>query len=456
MSFDPILADIRFGCGLSPRQGVAQGADAVVDRLMGQDDAAAIWPIEGFGTYQARIESLQEFRRVMKRNPSEKMQGEARRAQKEIQKTARRDQILWAGQTMLRRAGTADGFRERLVAFWADHFTVRGKAGLLRYAAAPYVEDTIRPRVAGRFGDMLRAAATAPMMLHYLDQGRSAGPGSAKGRKGRGLNENLAREMLELHTLGVGGPYDQGDVVEFAELLAGLTYDASTGFRFREDHAEPGAEQIMGVRYGGDGPARIEDVLAALDDLARHPSTAAHIARKLAVHFVSDTPDPGLIDAMRAAFQASDGDLAQVYRAMLAHPMAWVGAGNVKPPLDFITSALRGLDVRDMPVRNIRNMQMLYQNPMALMGQSWERPDGPDGWPEEDSAWITPQRLAGRLQWALNVPSVVAKPLPDPRHFVKTLLGDRAPATVITAARRAETRAEGIAVILASPAFQRM
>ncbi|WP_101067788.1 DUF1800 domain-containing protein, partial [Roseovarius salinarum] len=398
--------------------------------------------------------------RAARRAATEGDREAARRDARRRKRGLRRDAARWAGQMLLRRALGEDGLRERLTAFWADHFTAVGKGALMRELHTPHVEQAVRPHVAGRFSEMVRAVATQPMMLRYLDQHRSVGPNSRAAERNRrlgGLNENLAREMLELHTLGPAGPYDQADVRELAELLTGLTFNARDGFVFRADRAEPGAETVLGVSYGGRG-GRLSDIHAALDDLATHPATARHIAKKLAVHFVSDAPAPDLVAHMAARFAAADGDLAQVYAAMLEHPAAWDPvARNVKAPVDFVGSALRALDIvpghlpRDRP----GEMRDTLLTPLALMGQEWARPLAPDGWPEDDAAWITPQRLAARLQWAMSAPFLLRKVLPDPRDFVHVALGARAPNDVIAAARASESRAEGIGVVLASPAFQR-
>jgi uncharacterized protein (DUF1800 family) len=296
------------------------------------------------------------------------------------------------------------------------------------------------------------------LMLHYLDQQGTAGPNSPQAQKypnRLGFNENLAREMIELHTLGVGGPYTQTDVRELAELLTGLAFRAETGTDFRPPLAEPGAETILGQSYGGDGPATLHDIHAALHDLARHPATARHIAGKLATHFVADAADPDLVAKIEKTWLATGGDLLSVYEALLTHPAAWDPApGNVKQPFDYIASACRALDIpADVLTRRV---VPLVQTPMRLMGQFWQEPMGPDGLPEEDRAWISPQGLAARVQWAFMVPQLFREDLPDPRDFVDTALGSRAPDAVRFAASAAETRADGIGVVLASPAFQRM
>jgi len=244
-------------------------------------------------------------------------------------------------------------------------------------------------------------------------------------------------------------------VRDFALLLTGLSYHPDQGFVYRPNMAEPGAETVLGVSYGGD-TATMGDIDAALQDLALHPATGTHLAWKLAVHFVGDDPDADMVVAMANAYVAAKGDLVPMYEAMLAHPAAWEGAGNVKQPLDFIGSSLRALDIRDLPLRQSDKLGLLLEQPMALMGQPWARPEGPDGWPEADEDWINPQRLAGRLQWALNVPRVLTRNLPDPRALLGQVLARPAPEALSFAAKAAETRAEGVALILSSPAFQRM
>jgi uncharacterized protein (DUF1800 family) len=287
----------------------------------------------------------------------------------------------------------------------------------------------------------------------------SVGPNSdvaARRKKNTGLNENLAREVMELHTLGVDGPYTQSDVRQLAELFTGLTFQVNAGFKFNKHFAEPGSETVLGKEYGGD-QTRLRDIHTALRDLARHPATARHLSWKLAVHFVSDTPTEALVVAMTRRYDETGGDLMPVYETMLNHPDAWIPQGNVKQPINFIGSACRALAVAPELISSFdeRAFQLNIIQPMGLMGQIWQRPEGPDGWPEEDPQWVTPQGVAARLQWAVSVPQVLKPELPDPREFVQTALGSRGSAAVSFAAKAAESRADGIGLVLASPAFQR-
>jgi len=459
VSFSSDHAEIRFGCGLSPQVAPPPSLEAMLAGLDGPDRMAARFPMVPQDEYWQRRGQWLELKRQRRKSSGARAAELADQA-KEMNRGFRADLLRGLGQSVLRWSETQSGFRERLALFWADHFTTVGKTGPQRSAVSIYVDAAIRPNLSGRFGDLLVAAVTHPMMLTYLDQRVSVGPQSAFARrkgKARGLNENLAREVLELHTLGVDGPYGQADVRQLAELFTGLTINRTGAMEFRPGWAEPGEEEVLGRRYGGN-PARLEAVQSALHDLAVHPATADHVARKLAVHFVSDAPDPALVSHMAARFLATGGALRAVYAAMLEHPAAWGGGpGNVKPPFDFIASACRALAVAPARIETAKESQVnrLILQPARAMGQFWQRPNGPDGWPEADAAWITPQGLSARLRWAMAVPRRLLADLPDPRSFVDTALGAAAPEPVRFAARAAETRAEAVGLVLSAPAFQR-
>jgi uncharacterized protein (DUF1800 family) len=380
-------------------------------------------------------------------------------ARRDLRDAANAQAMANARLELARAVGSGDPFAERLVRFWADHFTVRARRQEDRPILSAFADDAIRPHVAGRFGDMLRAAVLHPAMLGSLDQTTSVGPSSAMGqRRNRGLNENLARELLELHTLGVAGGYSQADVRQAALLLTGLAVDAATGTVFDPRRAEPGAETVLGRRYGGNGKARIEDVHQLLADLAAHPATARHLCGKLAVHFVSDAPDPALVADLTAVWTRTDGDLLAVSRALVAHPAANRPAlEKARQPFDFIVCALRALGITGETVaewdnRTLRRVALL---PMAGMGQRWQTPNGPDGWEEALDYWITPQALATRIDWAMHTPARLRPDLPDARDFVDDALAGLADDDLRRIVLRAERNAEGVGLVLASPAFNR-
>jgi len=351
---------------------------------------------------------------------------------------------------------TPNPLYERLVWFWSDHFSVSALTPLAQAIVPAFEPDAIRPNVAGRFVDLLRAAVTHPAMLEYLSQSRSVGPDSAVGRaRQRGLNENLAREALELHTLGVGGDYTQADVRQFAELLTGLSVSAKGGFAFRPDMAEPGAEVVLGHRYGGKRPS-LADIDGALADLARHPATARHIATKLAVHFVADAPDPGLVDALADAWTGSGGELMPVYETLVAHPASAAPLGaKVRQPFEFVVASLRAAGPAVPPPGGAGHPAGV--NPVAALQRMnqpiWRAPQ-PNGWPEQAAAWISPPGLTARIDWASALAAAIEADV-DPRAFLDDALRDLASDETRAVVRGAAERWEGIALVLASPEFNR-
>ena len=461
MRFDPHLAQVRFGCGLSPNIAGPQSRAQMLEGLTSPDAVAARFPIEPFEDFQTRIAQGITLNQIRRKNRGSDEALAAKKARRVLNKETRVAQVGWLGQHFNRWVHTDAPLRERLTLFWADHFTATGKAGLIRRAASPYVETAIRPNITAKFEDMLLAAILHPLMIHYLDQDRSVGENSvqaARGGKLRGMNENLAREVLELHTLGVHATYTQTDVRELAELFTGLTHTKFFDLQFRKQYAEPGAETVLDKTYGGTKNPHIRDVQAVLRDLARHPATAKHIATKLAVHFVSDTPDPALITALERRFLETDGDLGAVTATLIEHPSAWVSEmRNVKPAFIFMASALRALALPPdaMAALEERLARRILVRPMGQMGHFWEKPAGPDGLPEEDGAWTSPQGVAARLQWAITVPQQLMDTPPDPRDFVHTALGPHATPATVFAANAAESRWDGVGLVLASPAFQR-
>ncbi|EET46848.1 DUF1800 family protein [Thalassobium sp. R2A62] len=458
MPFDPTLAAIRFGYGLSPTVAAPVSVDDMLAQARGPDEAGRAFRIPHMDQMWPSHGEFVRLTRLRRQNDGTEVGAQAAEDLKTIQRQVRVVQYQSFRAVVQRGVSTSDGLRERLVRFWADHFTAQSDRAVTRHLVAAYVEEAIRPHVMGRFSDMLRAVVTHPVMVLYLDQEQSMGPNSRQAaQRDRGLNENLAREVLELHTLGVGGPYSQDDVRQLAELMTGLSYTPQDGFKFRFRFAEPGEEIVLGRSYGGGAP-QLDDILAAMDDLAAHPATAKHLARKLAVHFVSDTPEPALVSAVEQALVQTGGNLGAAVEALLTHDDAWlIDLEKVKQPFDFMLSSLRGLGVSPASVgaADDRTVRRLAERPLRVMGQPWEQPPGPDGWAEDAAAWITPQGMAGRITWAMQAPKAFVDPLPDPRDFVHTALGPYATQDIEFAANAAESVTEGIGLILSSPAFQR-
>ncbi len=390
-----------------------------------------------------------------------------------------------AAAALTQRVTSERPFVERLVAFWSNHLCVSTAAKVLvAPLAGSYERDVIRPHVLGRFEDMVLASAKHPAMLLYLDNFQSIGPNAAaarlaqRGGQRRGLNENYARELLELHTLGVDGGYSQQDVQELAKVLTGWTVGGLGGpadrlaamgpgrgrlrrgaaapapatpaagsavaFVFRDLLHEPGAKTVLGTRYGDAGLDEGEQVIRAL---CRHPSTARFVATKLVRHFVSDEPPASAVDRIARVFASSGGDLKRVARALVDEPEAWhPDARKFRTPQDWIVAVMRCLERRDVGI-NTQNLLRQLRHPL------WA-PSSPKGFTDVLQDWADPDSLLNRGELARTVArlpgvsgvapaallDVVDVPAADP---LRTLLGD---ATIPPADR--------LALAFAGPAFQ--
>jgi len=346
------------------------------------------------------------------------------------------------------------GIGERLVQFWSNHFCIGAtKSNMTRIMAGAYEREAIRPHVFGRFEDMLVAAESHPAMLDFLDNRLSIGPGSPAGkRRGRGLNENLAREILELHTLGVSGGYGQIDVTNLARIITGWTVVGREGglgapgsFAFNAGLHEPGEPPLLGKPYGQPGQ---EKGLAAFSDLARHPATADFVAIKLVRHFVADEPPPALARDLATVFRRTDGDLKAVSRALLQSDVAWEAQPTkIRTPQEFLIAAYRALG------RKPDSGQII--GPLGVMGQPFWQPSGPNGYPDTNDAWASAEGIKTRIDVAANWGRQAAGSVPDPRALAEDVLGPQISPATRQAIARAESKSQALALLLMSPEFQR-
>ena len=358
--------------------------------------------------------------------------------------------LLREAQVRFDAATGADiGFVERLVWFWSNHFCI--SADKIVAMAGPYEREAIRPHVLGRFADMLLAVESHPAMLFYLDNVESMGPDSIAGiNRDKGLNENLARETLELHTLGVRSGYTQADVTNFAKVLTGWTWIPPSEpihggeFMFNPRLHEPGDQVVLGKRYAESGVGQARAVLA---DLARHPATARHVAQQLAAHFIADEPAPALVGRLASTFMESNGDLKEVAKTLVNADESWTAARTkLKPPAEWLVAMLRvGEAPSAFPIARLMGAQ-------AMLGEALWRPPAPNGYSDREAAWIdgAPRRLdiatafAGRL--AVNA---------DPRALLERTLGPLASPQTRDTVARAESRAQGVALLVMAPEFLR-
>lgn len=345
---------------------------------------------------------------------------------------------------------TTAPFRERLVMFWSNHFTVSVLRPPVLATALAFENEAIRPHVTGKFADMLLAVARHPAMIFYLDNIQSVGPNSLGGRtRGAGLNENLAREILELHTLGVEGGYTQNDVREFAKIITGWSIarpvDPNPGrFMFRPRIHEPGDKTLLGQRYG-EGE---REGVRAMNAIARHPATARHVATKLARHFIADDPPPAAIGRLARVFTETDGDLGALARAVVTSPEVWADtAPKIKTAAEFVVGALRACDLNGADGRGIVGAQ-------ALLGQPPFAASSPAGWPDRAAQWIGAESVMRRAEWALTLGQRLGRG-PDPIQLFETTIAPVAGRDTRMMIEGAPSRPEAIALIIASAEFQR-
>ena len=362
-------------------------------------------------------------------------------------------------QARLALAATTDApFRERWALFWANHFTVSATKLATATLIGPFEQEAIRPHVFGRFEDMLAASSSHPAMLLYLDQAQSIGPNSRatlyleRSGKRPGLNENLAREILELHTVGLGAGYGQADVTEFARAMTGWSIgglrepDTHRGrFMFRDNAHEPGSRTVMGRTYAQVGQDQARAVMA---DLAASPDTARHLARKIAIHFVSDAPPPTLVDRLAQAYGDSHGRLDAVARALIDAPETWSPtAAKFKTPYEFLVSSWRAAGVQPDDIVRVAPI-------LNGMGQKVFSAPSPKGWAEEAGVWCAPDAIIKRMTWS-QVFADGAIGDRDPVELAQNALGARLSPLAAKTIARAETRAEGLSILLMTPEFQR-
>ena len=394
-------------------------------------------------------EAVHAFRTLRQPTPQERQQ--ARRRLIQIAAVESR-------AALTERVTSERPFVERLVAFWSNHLCVSvGAKVLVVPLAGSYEREAVRPHVLGRFADMVLASARHPAMLVYLDNFQSIGPasrGATRGGRGRGgargLNENYARELLELHTLGVDGGYTQQDVQELAKILTGWSVaglgptDSATGFAFQERLHEPGSKTLLGTRYREGG---VEEGERAIQALCRHPSTARFIATKLVTHFVADDPPAAAVDRIARAFRDSDGDLRVVSSALIDLPEAWNdSARKFRTPQDWLVAVLRAFDAAEV---SEATMPLLRQ----LRHPLWS-PQAPKGFGDKTQEWGDPDSLLNRAELARTVARRIRARKFEPRGLLDVVDVSTSDPLRGFLADNSIAADERVALALAGPAFQ--
>jgi len=435
MAYDPQIAAIRFGLGRRAGEAIPTDPQAWLARQLDGEDPGLAAPLHGSS---AGLRLLHETRtRSPGKGPNSRQE-----PKDQIRDIFRAD----TGAALDMLLTTATPFRERLVWFWANHFTVSIRTQILAGVINAYVSEAIRPHVTGRFEDMLLAVMRHPAMLFYLNNAGSIGPLSPAGQRSkRGLNENLARECLELHTVTPASGYTQADVTEFARVLTGWSIDferGEPGFIFRPATHEPGSKTVMGKSWPqGEAGGR-----ALLHWLGTHPSTYRSVATKLVRHFVADAPAEADVQRIAGILQQTGGDLKAASLGIVGLESAWRPLGKLRSPFDYVVAVMRALD---LPAERRGNLN----EAMSSLGQGLHNAPLPNGWPDTAAEWAGPEAIMRRVDWAYAVAGRTDGI--DPVRLARDALGPLLPADTHEAIARAGSHREAMTLLLASPEFQR-
>jgi uncharacterized protein (DUF1800 family) len=470
--FGPAIAANRFGLGARPGELTSIGSDGrgwLTAQLKG--DAPGI-AAAGLRTSQDILAETLELRRNLREMRRAKGGAKAgadpqdtKAAVQTFLKLPKLYRPIYVSEATARLAHAVETdrpFIERLTQFWTNHFAVSIDKIAVLGLAGTLEREAVRPHVLGNFADLLLAVEQHPAMLLYLDNHLSVGPNSRAARllarrqteRQVGINENLAREILELHTLGVDGGYTQKDVTTFAEVITGWSIGGNVGslergepgkFMYRAEVHEPGAKTVLGKSYSQEG---VEQGVAVLRDVAAKRATAQFIATKLARHFIADDPPAAAVTRIEKAFVRSRGDLPSVYRALVDSPEAWQQPlAKYKTPNDYIVSTFRGLA---LPVQGRQSGLAAFE----LLGQRTYSPGSPAGWPDRGADWDGASALMKRIEWADAVGQRVGARA-NAAELGPALLGETLNADTRAAITRAASGAQALTLLLTSPEFLR-
>ena len=449
MSLEGALAVTRFGLGAGKGE-IADASRAPKDWLLQQlrPNNSTHSAFDGLLSSQEIFKISRTYKDARKTMPD----ADKPVASKTYGKTVRRNFDAEVKARELYAAQTDTPFHERLTRFWSNHFSVSARNRNTRLFPGAYEREAIRPHILDSFFELAAKAIFHPAMLMFLDNVSSVGPQSKQGlRRKKGLNENLAREALELHTVTPAADYSQADVTEFAKALTGWsiqqreTENKRQGkTTFKNSSHEPGTRTVLGKKYKQPNG---KQALAILKDLCMRPETAENIAVKLATHFVSDNPPQALVDELKQNFLKSNGNLTVLYKTLIASPHAWTSAAEkIKTPQELITSTSRIIGLESVVAKRSKDT---YD---SLAHFPFTAPT-PEGWPDTADAWLGPDAILKRIEWANELASRM--PDMDARSFLQSALGQRLRPDTLKAVSRAESGQQALTIALMSPDFQR-
>ncbi len=449
MTLQGAIATNRFGLGARPGEidDAGRGPQAWLEAQL-TSESYKQFPMKGLLTSRAALELQQSHRAARRAALKNGQKADLKKANRQQRDLIKRERYARLQFGLITQAS----FHERLTRFWANHFTVSAQKQAVAMIVGPYEREAIRPNILGHFFDLAWNAITHPAMLIYLDNVASIGGRAAKrAKRKRGINENLAREIMELHTVTPAAGYTQKDVTEFAKALTGWTVGGivprispAGETVFAEQLHEAGTRQVLNKRYADAGAGQVRTIIA---DLCRHPATAQNIAYKLARHFTADTPPVSLVDRLANVFRETDGNLMSLYKALIDAPECWIETPQkMKTPDEFITSVGRLVGIDPIVAAN-------RPDALTLMGQTSYAAPSPEGWPDDTSAWLHSGAILRRVEWTHKLAGQITASMP--RLVLQEGLGPLAAPKTVAAVERAESARQAITLAFMSPDFQR-
>ncbi|MGZ5999657.1 MAG: DUF1800 domain-containing protein [Rhizomicrobium sp.] len=453
MSLEGAIAAHRFGLGARPGE-IDRASRNPKAWLKSQINTPADQPAPlGGGTFKNGGELVVEMLQYQRDRAMERRNGGGADPVKMFFKVKAQEFLDELAARYAHGFTTDRPFAERLVWCWSNHFVVSAQNPRATTLVGAFEREAIRPHITAKFEDMLLAVTSHPAMLLYLDNAQSIGPHSRAGEfAGKGLNENLGRELMELYTLGVDGGYTQADVIGMAKILTGwsLSRDGqNNGFAYFENRHEPGDVTLRGRTY----PPTLDGGVAAIKELAHDPATARHIARKMATHFIADDPPAESVARLEKTFNETGGDLRALAHAVVDDANAWKpGPGKMRTPVEYVTAGYRLLNLPkgDNTEKQVRGAVAATR----LMGQTPLSPPAPKGWPDTSDAWSGPDAVLTRIEWAQQVGQKIP-PGFDSAAIAEMGVGPLLQPATKTAMVQAESQSDALALLLSSPEFQR-
>jgi uncharacterized protein (DUF1800 family) len=457
--FNPYSAYTRFGNGASPnlaKLSEVNGQTWLLSQLVQYEIESpklnSEQALKNIFLYRAERIRLEKLNATGPTDIDSMARDKADQKLKDMRKAMFGSTLALTEQIILQSIQTDQPLQARLLDFFSNHFSVSASNLNMRVIAPTLEVEAIAPHLHGYFSDMLVSVTQHPAMIYYLNNENSIGPNSKIGlrQKQRGLNENLGREILELHTLGVNAGYLQKDVEALSKGLTGWSIggknkNQTVGFMFKPNAHEPAEKTLLGIKYPEANSKSPQQAIDMLRNLAQHEKTASHLSYKLAKHFIADQPPKKLVQAMTASWIRSKGHIPSVMKVLIEHPESWsTCAQKFKTPREYLVSVCRACQLNRTKPGLIKTLEILGQTPYSS--------GSPSGFSDSANDWASASSILNRIEWAEHIAEQVKG---SPTEVAKIALGHLLHADTEKKIAQAESKRQGLAMLFMSPEFLR-